>query len=278
MLSTTYRPRAAARRPQWLGPAVGFLVVAVPVLLLIVYWGREIVTAPSFDKDWCIENQLATSAAIVLGDRTDPYSDRQRAAVDKVFEPFAAKQAPSLPVRARLTVMTFDGDTKGFPRVVDSFCRPPLIAQESETGATKTRLEPAYERYVTRVHDAFDKMTTDATKSDWSPIFEAIREVARRSELGPGVNPRRLVIASDFLQSVPYQLTEADNAHLTLAAFLKTPYAQQVRADLRGVTIDVLYLQRRRAIKLQTPTHQQFVKDWLTAMGGDITSFDTVPE
>jgi len=48
--------------------------------------------------------------------------------------------------------------------------------------------------------------------------------------------------------------------------------------DLHGITTDVLYSKRGRAAKLQTATHQQFVRGWLTAMGGEITSFETVPE
>jgi len=100
--------------------------------------------------------------------------------------------------------MTFDGDSKGFSQVVDRFCRPPLTPEASEKRSHQAqRLEPVYRQYVTLLHDGLDKATMNATRSDWSPILEAIRDASRRSEFASGVTPRHLIIASDFLQDIP---------------------------------------------------------------------------
>jgi len=101
MLSTTTRARpwGASNRSRsrrgWAFPFLGFVGVAVPVELVVARLTREIISMPSFDKDWCIENRLVPSATIVLADRTDPFSDRHRAALGQIVDPLAAMQRPN---------------------------------------------------------------------------------------------------------------------------------------------------------------------------------------
>lgn len=58
--SRTLGARSASHRPNWLGPFLGFLIVAVPILFAVIYWWiPTVIRTPRIDKDWCIVDQLA---------------------------------------------------------------------------------------------------------------------------------------------------------------------------------------------------------------------------
>ena len=75
-----------------------------------------------------------------------------------------------------------------------------------------------------------------------SPILEAIQEIARQPEFADARIPRHLVVVSDLLQHTPalsfYRRVPS------FQAFHQTPQFAALRAELRGVAVDLLYLPR----------------------------------
>ena len=88
-------------------------------------------------------------------------------------------------------------------------------------------------------------LTTPA--SDESPIFESIQSIAVRAfgALPESNKDRRLVIASDMLQNTP----EYSQYHGigSFEEFKRSQYYRRVRADLRGVEVELYYFAEESA-------------------------------
>ena len=80
--------------------------------------------------------------------------------------------------------------------------------------------------------------------------------------------PRRIIIISDMLQHTP------DHSHYTTVpdfkTFEKTPAYRKVWTDLRGVEIDILYVNRHgaEATRIQGRRHVDFWEAYFDSMRG----------
>jgi hypothetical protein len=105
--------------------------------------------------------------------------------------------------------------------------------------------------FASTLDTALEKLL-DTPEAATSPIFEAIQAVALRTFDDPKldeVHDRRLVLVSDLMQNVPGRLRmyESIPAFETFAA---TPYWLDVKADLKGTDVTILYLQRPSSQRL----------------------------
>jgi hypothetical protein len=186
---------------------------------------------------------------------------------------------PGLPARGRIVVLTMDPESKGMARQIDSFCRPPRISAESESGATDAFLAPGYNSYRRRVEEAEKKATAAASSTDASPILESIHAIGRRPDFAAAASGSRwLIISSDLLQHVKGGVEEKDNARLDVKKFSETAYGRDLKPDLQGVEVQVLYLNRQKKGGLQTAAHEEFWRTWFTASGAKTVTFTPVPE
>lgn len=102
-----------------------------------------------------------------------------------------------------------------------------------------------------------------------SPIFEAVQATAFKTfnHLGYDDVPKRLVIVSDLMQNVPGKLS-----HYTriprFDEFRLSRYFTEVRSDLGGVAITVLYLVREP--RQPWPGHYQFWEQYFATQGATI--------
>ncbi len=88
-------------------------------------------------------------------------------------------------------------------------------------------------------------MATEGNQT--STIFEAVQATALRTFNKPEHEglPKRLVIASDLLQNMPGKLSQYQDIG-AFQDFNKTTYYMDIRADLSGVNVTILYLVRPR--------------------------------
>jgi hypothetical protein len=104
-----------------------------------------------------------------------------------------------------------------------------------------------------------------------SPIMESIQSVAITALRGSQLNqiPRRLVIVSDMLQHTP-----AYSQYSTVAsfeAFRQMPYYRQVRTDLTGIEVHIVYVRRDTRTRVQGRAHIEFWQQYIADMGGKLT-------
>lgn len=98
----------------------------------------------------------------------------------------------------------------------------------------------------------------------YSFLMEGVREIAEQPEMDAKTGPRRLVVISDLRQNTPglsfYQGVPS------FPAFQNSQSFSDVRADLQGVSVEVLYLSRG-AWDACTPGLRDFWRAYLTECG-----------
>jgi hypothetical protein len=120
--------------------------------------------------------------------------------------------------------------------------------------------------------DAEIQRLMSAPESQTSAILEAIQAVALRTFDLPAYDgiPKHLVIVSDLLQNVPGRLSQYDGIE-SFSQFKQSSYYSDVRADLSGVSVTILYLVRPNAPQ-RWPEHRLFWEEYLHAQGATIDS------
>lgn len=124
-----------------------------------------------------------------------------------------------------------------------------------------------------RWHDAFDlpvrrllsQLTAPATR-DVSPIFESIQSVSVTALSTRVAGAKRLIIASDMLQNTAN--FSQYRTPISFAELSTTDYYRRVRADLRGIDVEVIYI--RRDGPYQPVQHIQFWQEYFAEAGGHL--------
>lgn len=106
---------------------------------------------------------------------------------------------------------------------------------------------------------------TTTRHSAVSPILESVQDVGEQPEFADATGPRRVLIVSDMLQNTKRFSTYRDG--YDYSALLQSPACHALRADLRGATVEVIYLPRPRDAAFQGPEHRMFWRKYLTDCG-----------
>jgi len=236
------------------------------------------------DKRLCPKNGIK-GHTIILIDKTDPLDrinpllNSQKAALDQLIVEVAHRhsttyQKPTsseMPVAVGelLTIFVLGDDYKTTPEPVFSRCNPGLGNDANIFLANQEKLESLYRReYDNPLKESQNKFASSAS-SQWSPIMEMLQLVAIngfKHEAAHG--SRRLIIISDMLHNSPaFSLFKQKP---DFASFQNTPYFQQVRTDLAGVSVDIRYLMFSPA--LQTNSLTYFWEGYLRSTGASINS------
>jgi hypothetical protein len=191
---------------------------------------------------------------VVLVDQTDTFSAVQAADIQNQFENYKNQ----LPRYGEMVVYTIRSGVKGLPIPIKRVCNP---------GGPKdiNQLVESAQRSAQKWSESFNKpmkeiflniLKPNSSKS--SPIIETIQAVTVK-EFGPKLmdgRVKKLIIISDFLQYSSalshYKKT------LNLDRFFKSKTYTKLRADLRDVEIDMLYVFRNTQKANQNSSHRNF--------------------
>ncbi|HEX6994596.1 MAG TPA: hypothetical protein VF339_10680 [Gammaproteobacteria bacterium] len=116
----------------------------------------------------------------------------------------------------------------------------------------------------------------EAPDSASSPIFEAVQAVAVRLFGRPehdGV-PKRLIVVSDLLQNVPGKSSHYRGVP-AFDEFRSSAYFSEVRADLRGVRVDIFYM-NRSGQSAQGAEHIRFWDQYFGAQGATVMTVERI--
>ena len=167
----------------------------------------------------------------------------------------------------RLSVM----DIHDTSQMIASVCRPQNRAKCDPRKAPKAcrGREEAYARQFTeRILAAVDGFLERQRAHPSSPIMEAVKNVSTLSEfrqMPPG--KKRLYVVSDMLQHTPgvyshYRRTIGNDEFAQLQE--QTFYIEH-RPDLAGVSVEILYILRRKNQATQTSLHKLFWHEYFQA-------------
>ena len=127
------------------------------------------------------------------------------------------------------------------------------------------------ERFSAPLDQLFDERLQPG-QAAISPLMESIQSVAiaelqrfHGSEL-----PRRLVIVSDMLQYMPSKFSQYKEI-IPFEMFRESLYYRQIRTDLSGIEVEIIYVRRDTQRHVQGKLHIEFWQKYITDMGGILT-------
>lgn len=270
-MSETLRMRRTSRSgTQNVSTPVLGGVLALMLAAVAAYYALD-PRPPQLDARGCAVDAPLPATSYVMVDTTDPLTPNQGAAVARLLE----DESASLPAGGLLSVAALGQSWNGLWSPVLEACRPPRTVAESRGGATERNIERAYRQMFQPKLDKLAEAMRSAREAQSSPVFEAVAVAAAAERKADTAGSRRLVLVTDALESVPGFL-EAANARL-MPHSVALPFFQHIGADLSGLRVSVFYLQRPRAVRLQTPGHRDFVAAWLRSRGATVDQFVTLP-
>jgi hypothetical protein len=121
--------------------------------------------------------------------------------------------------------------------------------------------------------DAFRRPAAEAVKNSLksakaknSPIMAAIQDIAldQFSSLAVQNVPKSLIVISDMLEFTPDYSQYPSAGDLSYARFRKSPAYPKFQTDLHGALVTIEYVRRDLSVKIDTPRHVEFWKQWIT--------------
>jgi hypothetical protein len=212
----------------------------------------------------CPTDQKPQEVLAILVDVSDSFSQAQRIQVFNTIERVRA----AMPRYGLLELYTLGDPSAGLVRPRLSICNPGDGANMSELyqnpRLAKARWTKDFGRRVDTLLDVLINQPDSAT----SPIFEAIQSIALYSfgAASRDAIPHRLLVISDLIQNNPDKFSQYSGP-TNFSALRSLPYYSSVRADLSGVQVDLVYLERPSAQQVQGAKHIAFWSEYFADQG-----------
>ncbi len=224
-------------------------------------------TRVAIDETTLCPKDGARTLTVVLVDRTDPLTTIQRAALRRRLEEIK----DSVAQYGALQIYSVEPIGETLLRPVVDLCNPGRGADiDSKFGnprLVEKRWQEGFAMPIERLLE--DLMQLD--EADSSPIMESIQSIAvsiLRGNVAAEI-PKRLIIASDMLQhTVEYSQYKGG---FDFQEFRESDYYRRLRADLRGVEVEIIYIRRDTRRAVQGKAHIQFWRDYIRDQGGAVT-------
>lgn len=223
--------------------------------------------APDLDKTSLCPSKIDSVTAILI-DATDEITAVQK--VDIANRLDAIKER--LPKGGRIDLYALGEDKNGLIRQLFSMCNPGTGQNASALTENARLMQRRWTRDFSAKLDDELKKVMNVKDQPQSPIMEAVKAVAVQSFGGTATSnaeEKILVIASDMIQ-----FTGSYNQYKGIGdfeAFTKGQYYQQVRTELRGVEVELIYIRRQTAKNIQNPEHVRFWERFFRASGGKLS-------
>jgi hypothetical protein len=211
-----------------------------------------------------VSGPVAVHALLI--DRSDPITPLQAARFRQILDEMVAEARPG----ERLDLYVAEGDGVNTLAPVLSVCSSGRGASANELYQNPQAIERAFQdRFVGPLRQEAAKLMQPMTREN-SPLLESIRTVAVTSFGEVRGKPHRMTIVSDMIQHS--QLNSHFRGETSAADLQRRPQWPQVRANLRGVEVRILYLLRPAARRpggqpIQSIGHQAFWREIFEAEG-----------
>lgn len=270
------RDHLRGRRPRrggtgWKIAGLALVLTSLLALGVFVYVKGQQALVRTDVATLCRIDDPPSEVTVLLLDMSEEFTEAQRLKVENEIDRIKASMARFGLIEAYVV----DRLEQRVTKPVFQLCNP-------GTGADLNRLYQNPE-LARNKWDAFSRLLNQEVQrlmrmapSPTSAIFEAVQATALRTfnrSTYAGV-PKRLVIVSDLLQHVPGKLSQYQGTP-SFREFQRTPYFAEVRADLSGIAVTVLYLVRPHAPQ-QWPEHYQFWEQYFLAQGATVDRLDPV--
>jgi hypothetical protein len=211
---------------------------------------------------------------MIIFDRSDPITRQQAQRVEQVLH----RLRDEAKFGYRFDLFTFEGDTKSVLQPILKVCSPRRYEEANELIENPDRIKKVYDEKFSAVLDrTMSELLVESTR-DNSPIIESLKAAAITSfgHVQKGNIPLRVTLVSDMVQhSALYsQFTSESN----FSSLVRNSAWATLRPDLKGATVDILYLLRpsakRGGVAIQSRGHQTFWEQLISGSGGRLESVE----
>lgn len=249
------------RQGAWL---IAGSVLFLGLVACLVAWQEA--SAPHLDPvTLCDRNRPLTGEVIILLDITDPPTVEQQGRVTEWLREF---ELTGLKPNERVSLWLLGIGAQ--ENLVRRFCRCYPGRQSDPILHNPAMIAAACDSLFTNPLRHTIAAAIAAKPTRWSRILEAVRELSEQPDVAGNRCPKRLILISDLEQNAPG--LSFYHGVPTFAAFSRSPFSRGVRASLRHMVVDVLYLSREEA-DLCRPELREFWRSYLTDCGATAVSF-----
>lgn len=248
-----------------------FLLIAAGLLLAILGYYNFTASAENsrIDKETYCLKEAPEEITVVLIDHTDRISAVQRASLEQRLWDIARE----IPKNSEIRVFAVDKVTDKVLAPEISLCNPGSENDVNELTGNKTLAHMHYEeRFREPLRQILDRIFNSDTASQ-SPIMEAIQSVTVTSFIGTkNQNARKkLILVSDLLEH-----TDSFSHYRGIEdfeAYAKTSHWRTVKSDLDNVDVEIFFLRRDGADRLQTTDLRSFWIQFFENQGAVVSRF-----
>lgn len=249
------------------GYAIGAgLAVVLGAAIFGFFFYQNFNKAPAIDKMTFCPNKVDSVTAVLI-DATDEITPVQKVDIANRLDAIKEK----LPKGGRIDLYALGEENKGLTRQLFSMCNPGSGQNASALTENARLMERRWKRDFSEKLDDEMKRVMSFKDQPQSPIMEAVKAVAVQSFGGTSTanaDGKVLVIVSDMIQ-----FTGSYNQYKGIGdfdQFTKGQYYQQIRTELRGVDVELIYVRRQTARNVQNPDHVRFWERFFRASGGKL--------
>jgi hypothetical protein len=266
MANSIRRRRQRAKNQTGLWLIIGVLgVLAALLTTYIVIKQRHV----KLNKETLCPTDGPRELTVILIDRTDPLTTVQQADLRKRLDNLKNQTARYGGI-ALYTVAPIGN--KLLQPEGQLICNPGRGKDiDPKIGNPKLVEQKWHERFSAPLDQLFDKQAQPG-QAAVSPLMESIQSVAiaNLQRFHGREFPRRLVIVSDMLQYMPSKLSQYKEI-IPFQMFRESSYYRQVRTDLSGVEVEIVYVRRDTQRHVQGKAHIVFWQKYIADMGGILT-------
>jgi hypothetical protein len=273
-----YRPASAGSGRSGTGLDIRTRIAAAgTVVALLLIGGTTLAikgraaSVPIDPATLCPTKRPPSEISVILLDVSDRFSEPQRLQIQNQL----SRVRDSIPRFGLVEVYTVERLSRRVAEPVVHLCNPGTGADLNRIYQNPELAKKKWSDFAAELSSSVDRqISKPALKT--SPIFESIHATALRTFGKPEYDglPKRLVVVSDLLQNVPGGLSMYQGVP-AFDSFEKTPYFSRVRADLKGIDVDLYYLLRTGSAR-QSKDHLTFWQDYFQSQGAEVEEVQKV--
>ena len=250
---------------------VGVFTLVLLAAVLGVTWSRPIVGPDNcVYRDKRLLTRAPTDQTVILVDQSEALTETHRRFVLTFTKDYVADDT-RFAVRSRIALFTFSKATFESPtgprlRPTSDLCRPPSRGNDLYENSRKITKD-FYQRFLVPVTAALEESLTTEV-GEQSPILETLQLISRSQEIDDG-GKKTLIVVSDMLQNTP--AFNQYGPRRGYEDFVRSGFANDVKADFRDWNVIVIYLRRYRDRQLQQAAHLDFWQRYFHEAGAKIT-------
>lgn len=250
----------------------GILILCVAAILLVGLFYLNMKSANDIEntgKDFCRTDVLPEITAILI-DHTDTFTPLQRAALERHL----LVTASAIRKNGMIEFYSVDNINSSVLKPDFYLCNPGGEDDfENRVGKRLSTVKKNYdEKFTAILNSGLDKVLQASTSQE-SPIMASLQSVQVTSFVGKErkAEKKKLILVSDLLEHT--KKISFFKGVPDFSEFKSNPEWQQVKSDLKDVEVEIFFLRRDSAAKLQTTKLRDFWVSFFENQGATVTRF-----